>query len=302
MFNIKDYPLTPITELTDKIYEELVIGADFKDLSRLGMVGPVTYIDGGEKVPGIFYKFDENTGKWLMFTTEQLMIRFNAGMDPKPAEGPKVVLVGTAEELASVLTEGGVIDLTGDIDLSAPISVAEGKEVVINLNSHKLLAATEVEDGDSSSDIYAVYVKTGKITIEGQGVVEAKDADYSMAVWATGDSEVVIKGGTFINGGDSCDLIYASGNAKVEIYGGEFKAAGPASGTEPGTKNPYSALNIKDKDRSTASILVYGGTFYGFNPADNVSEGDNTNFLAPGRKVVEREENGIKVYDVVRDI
>lgn len=302
MYDIKDYPLTPLTELTEESYKELVIGSDFSDLSRLGMVGPVTYIDGGDKVPGIFYKFDADQGKWLMFTTEQLMIRFNAGMDPKPAEAPKVVVIGTAEELLSALSEGGELSLGADVDLSTPISVEEGKEVVLNLNSHKLLAATEVEDGDSSSDIYAVHVKAGKLVIEGQGIVEAKDADYSMAVWATGDAEVVINGGTFINGGDSCDLIYASGNAKVEIYGGEFKASGPASGEAPGTKNPYSALNIKDKDRATASIIVYGGTFYGFNPADNVSEGDNTNFLAPGRKVVEREENGIKVYDVVRDI
>lgn len=302
MYNIKDYPLTPLTELTEEHYKELIIGTDFSDLSRLGMIGPVTYIDGGEKVPGIFYKFDENTGKWLMFTTEKLMIRFNAGMDPKPAESPKVALVGTAEDLVVALSEGGDIILDSDIDLSTPISVEEGKEVLLNLNSHKLFAGTEVEDGDSSSDIYAVHVKSGKLVIEGQGVVEAKEADYSMAVWAAGDSEVVIKGGTFINGGDSCDLIYASGNAKVEIYGGEFKAAGPASGEAPGTKNPYSALNIKDKDRATASILVYGGTFYGFNPADNLSEGEGTNFLAPGRKVVEREEDGIKIYDVVRDI
>lgn len=298
MYDIKDYPLTPLTELTEESYKELIIGSDFSDLARLGMVGPVTYIDGGEKVPGIFYKFDITQGKWLMFTTEQLMIRFNAGMDPKPIEGPKVILVGTAEELASVLTEGGVADLTDDIDLSTPISVAEGKEVVLNLNSHKLIAVTDAGDGESSSDIYAVYVESGKITIEGHGVVEAKEADNSMAVYAAGDSVVVIKGGTFINGGAAGDLIYASGNAKVEIYGGEFKVHMPASGTE----NLYSALNIKDEDRDTASIIVYGGTFYGFNPAGNASEDDSIDFLAPGRKVVEREEDGIKVYDVVRDI
>lgn len=302
MYKVEDNPLVPITELTEDNYKELIVGQDFFDLSRLGMVGPVVYVEPGEKVPGIFYKFNEKTGKWLMFTTEQLMIRFNAGMNPKPTEAPKVTLVGNAEDLVAALSEGGEILLDTDIDLSTPISVEEGKEVILNLNSHKLIASTEVEDGDSSSDIYAVHVKSGKLVIEGKGVVEAKEADYSMAIWATGDSEVVIKGGTFINGGDSCDLIYASGNAKVEIHGGEFKATPRKSEDEPGTKNLYSALNIKDKDRQTASIIVYGGTFYGFNPADNLSEGEGTNFLAPGRKVIKSERDGIEVYEVVMDL
>ena len=50
----------------------------------------------------------------------------------------------------------------------------------------------------------------------------------------------------------------------------------------PGTRNEYCALNIKDADRKTSSIIVKGGTFYNFNPANNFSEGPNTNFVANG--------------------
>jgi membrane carboxypeptidase/penicillin-binding protein len=94
-------------------------------------------------------------------------------------------------------------------------------------------------------------------------------------------------GGYFTNEGaaanvdpDHFDLIYASENAQVEINGGEFKC-----------QTPRWTLNIKDKNRTTASIIVKGGKFHGFNPANCDVEGEGTNFVAPGYKVV--EENGI---------
>ena len=108
-----------------------------------------------------------------------------------------------------------------------------------------------------------------------------------MAVWATENGKVVINDGHFTNIGASSDfdsehfdLIYASGNGQIEINGGEFECETPAW-----------ILNIKDKDRETASIVVKGGKFHGFNPADCASEGEHTNFVAEGYKVV--EENGI---------
>lgn len=121
----------------------------------------------------------------------------------------------------------------------------------------------------------------------------AQNADYSMAVWAQGGT-VEIKGGKFYNGGDGCDLIYASAGGKVYIYGGEFHAT-ERSGEVPGTKNKYSALNIKDADRATSKIVVYGGKFYGFNPADNVSETEHTNFVAEGYVSMEIEPNVFEV-------
>jgi hypothetical protein len=143
------------------------------------------------------------------------------------------------------------------------------------------------DETDGSTNSYGLWVKSGgEITIIGNGTIEARDADYSMAVWANGGS-VIISGGTYINHGDGCDLIYVSNGGKVEIYGGEFISNGPATGTVPGTKNPYSALNIKDRDSKTSSITVYGGRFFKFNPANNVSEGEGTNFVAEGYKSVQ---------------
>jgi hypothetical protein len=175
--------------------------------------------------------------------------------------------------------------LGGDYAPAETVVIEAGSKS-LNLNGKAMTAPVFVDESDNSSNSYGFWVKGGELTIDGEGEVVAQEAEYSMAVWANGGT-VRINGGTFRNGGDSCDLIYASNGGRVEIYGGEFIANGPASGTEPGTKNPYVALNIKDRDRKNSSIEVFGGRFFKFNPADNLSEGEHTNFVAPGYKVVE---------------
>ena len=158
-------------------------------------------------------------------------------------------------------------------------------------------SAFDAEGNVTETDSYGLHVVNGgEITIEGDGVIEAQDATYSMAVWAQG-GKVIINGGTFRNAGDGCDLIYVSAGGSVEIYGGEFHATAN-NGDEPATKNKYSALNIKDRDRDNSSIVVYGGTFFGFDPSNNLSEGPNTNFVAEGYQSVKRE--GEDVWDVVK--
>lgn len=185
------------------------------------------------------------------------------------------------EAFLAEVAAGGVVTLDADLTLSAPIAIE--KDVTIDLNGYTLTNTPWDEDGESNA--YMFWVKQGKLTLTGNGNVIVPDAIYSMAVWANG-GDVEINGGTYKNGGDSCDLIYASKAGKIEINGGEFVAAGPASGNAPGTKNPYSALNIKDANKSTCSIAVKGGKFFKFNPADNLSENPKMNFVAEGYESV----------------
>lgn len=159
-------------------------------------------------------------------------------------------------------------------------------------------SAFDAEGNVTETDSYGLHViKGGEIVIDGDGEIEAQEATYSMAVWAQG-GKVIINGGTFKNAGDGCDLIYASAGGNVEIYGGEFYAT-PNKGDVPSTKNKFSALNVKDRDRVNSSIVVYGGTFYGFDPSNNLSEGPGTNFVAEGYKSVKRD--GKDVWDVIKD-
>ena len=99
---------------------------------------------------------------------------------------PAVAKVATAEALAAAVAEGGAIVLTGDIALAESLEVAAGKEVSLNLSGKTITAP---ENG------YVVYNMGGKLTIEGDGVVNG--------VVYTEESETIINGGTFnpLNGG-----------------------------------------------------------------------------------------------------
>ena len=191
------------------------------------------------------------------------------------------------------IKEGGEIIMTTSINLDKEPAVIETK-MFIDLNNKTITGGVFAESGgtvnEGNTDSYAFWVKEGgELIINGDGIVKSQDAQYSMAVWAQG-GKVTINGGKFINGGEGSDLIYTSAGGQVIINGGEFHPSQKQEGVT-GTADKYTALNIKDKDRDTSSIVVYGGKFYNFNPADNKSEGPNTNFVAEGYKSVEIEPN-----------
>ena len=194
-------------------------------------------------------------------------------------EVAEALSIETLEALIEAIATGGNVSIDADID--APTGLTIAADTVITNNN--VITITEDTEG------YGVFTVTyGTLTLNGKGTINGVGKnDWNMAVWAKENGKVVINDGYFTNEGatanvDSAhfDLVYASGNAQIEINGGEFKCQTPAW-----------TLNIKDKDRATASIVVKGGKFHGFDPSNCASEGPNTNFVAPGYKVV--EENGV---------
>lgn len=186
-----------------------------------------------------------------------------------------IVSVETLETLIEAIAMGGHVAISASID--APTGFAIVTDTTISNNGEITIA----EDTEGNG---VFCVSKGTLTLNGKGVINGlgKNA-WSMAIWATEDGKVIINDGYFTNVGASSDfdsehfdLIYASGNGQIEINGGEFKC-----------ETPEWTLNIKDKDRATASIVVKGGKFHGFNPADCKVEGEHTNFVAPGYKVAE---------------
>ena len=188
-----------------------------------------------------------------------------------PVEDPGVL---SDAALLDAITNGGEVKLGNNIELSGTPLIIEN-DVVVDLNGYTITAPKFTESGgavlEGDTDSYAFWVKDGNLTIKGNGKVIAQPAKYSMAVWAQGGN-VTIESGEFRNGGQDTDLIYASANGNIVINGGKFIAS--PKGNEPGTKNDYSALNLKNGDRATCSITVKGGHYYGFNPAQNNSEPD----------------------------
>ena len=193
----------------------------------------------------------------------------------------KNVSVETLEALTEAIAAGGKIEVAASID--APTGFIIAADTTIVNNGEITIKEDTVGDG-------VFTVVNGTLTLNGKGTINGLGKNnWSMAVWAKENGKVIINDGYFTNVGaesandsEHFDLIYASGNAQIEINGGEFKC-----------ETPKWTLNIKDKDRATASIVVKGGKFHGFNPADCDVEGPNTNFVAPGYKVV--EEDGVFV-------
>ena len=119
---------------------------------------------------------------------------------------------------------------------------------------------------------------TAKITVDATTVYGTYVSDYAMAVFASGRSEITIKGGEFANqapAGSALSLIYAQDNAKITIEGGTFKCVSPAW-----------TLNCNDNDAAT--ITVKGGSFYKFDPS-NVTVGEGEIIIPTGYHV---EQNG----------
>lgn len=183
--------------------------------------------------------------------------------------------VETLEALTEAIAAGGNIAIEANIDAPTGFIIAADTTVTNNAE----ITITEDTEGNG-----VFCVSEGTLTLNGKGTINGLGKnDWSMAIWAKDNGKIVINDGYFTNVGASSaedsahfDLIYASGNAQIEILGGEFKC-----------ETPKWTLNIKDKDRATASIIVKGGKFHGFNPADCDTEGEHTNFVAPGYKVVE---------------
>lgn len=187
--------------------------------------------------------------------------------------------VETLEALTEAIAAGGEVVVSASIDAPTGFTITADTTVINN-------GEITIKEDTEGNGVFTVT--NGTLTLDGKGTIDGLGKnDWSIAVWAKENGKVIINDGYFTNVGaksvedsEHFDLIYASGNAQVEINGGEFKC-----------ETPKWTLNIRDKDRATASIVVKGGKFHGFNPSDCASEGPNTNFVAPGYKVV--EENGV---------
>ncbi len=196
-----------------------------------------------------------------------------------------VVTVSTFDELTLALSgDKEVIKLSADITSAQSIIVE--RKVTFDLNGKTL-------KGSGYDGVF--YVKeNGDLTIKGNGkVVAQEDRKYAMAIWADGNSKVLIENGSFsqeITGSDTqYDMIYAKGSAEITILGGKFESV-----------TPQWTLNIKDSDNQVAKFIVKGGEFKAYNPEDSKTEpaGVSANFVHEDYKSVYDEATD--TYKVVK--
>lgn len=195
----------------------------------------------------------------------------------------------------------GKIILDEDIELTkgrAYSALASGKEVV-DLNGH-IWKCGDTRATDSNLGSY--YLRGGNINVTlmdsvGGGIFENNHQDY--LVFCNGANAVVnVMSGEYR--GYTHTLYSLLGT--INVYGGTFKLLDAATAERDANGNLKFLLNCFDENYTagTAKINVYGGKFYEFNPAVTYGEpGGPVSYVAPGYKVVESEEDGIAVFEVV---
>lgn len=169
-------------------------------------------------------------------------------------------------------------------DTYKPITVS-GKSITLDLNGKNIVTS-------NPNDIAIKVISGGKLTINGDGVVDGGSGGNNQAVHAQTQGEVVINGGTFTVGKDANGI----GNAIVESEGGIITVNGGYFYTDYNYKGFYYVLN--QNNDNPGSIIVNGGTFVDYNP----SEGDDNlggNFVAEGYSVVSQDKGSHKIYTVV---
>jgi hypothetical protein len=95
---------------------------------------------------------------------------------------------------------GSPVKLIDDVKLDSCITLNEGEVCNIDLNGHTIKGGLFTESNGSfnegDSDSFVFWNRGGVLNIYGDGVVEAQNAKYSMAVWAQGGT-TIINGGTY---------------------------------------------------------------------------------------------------------
>ena len=224
-----------------------------------------------------------------------MVASMDMGMMPE-MPSMEIFMVVPTHEVLDAIEQGYIsnckITLASDVELPY-MGLVINTEMAIDLNGYTISAPND----DVGDGVFHV-VAGGRLTIEGDGVVDAECVSgYKMAIWADG-GEVIINGGTFTNSStegtdDQYDLIYVKNGGMITINDGTFDC-----------KTPRWTLNCKND--LVGTIIVNGGTFKNYNPAESMTDENAgnvppTNFVAEGYEVVNYGEdaNGDVWYVVV---
>ena len=214
-----------------------------------------------------------------------------------------------AEKLAYAAMFGGEVTLTENVELTQPLEIVEGANVVINLEGKTLTGAIELAEGaeltvnngvikntdrtvsgiTSNGDLtlnnvtiesarHGVRVESGNVVINGGEYKVAPISASTLHALNVGDdgttANVVIKGGTFIGPkgtmADSGSAVNVRNGSSVVIEGGNFSGG-------------------KSKTLSGVNITVKGGTF----------DQNPVNYVADGYKVIEKDGKFVVVSNEV---
>lgn len=190
-------------------------------------------------------------------------------------------------------SNGGIYNITEDIETTSVIGFGifgTGK-YQYNLNGHYIA---------TTNKNYLMFLRgTVNVNVYGDGGMANIGDGYGCWV-SSKDATLNIYGGEFKG---NTHTLYAE-NGTINVYGGVFKLTNADTADRDINGNLKFLLNCFDSSYTSgnAKINVYGGKFYEFNPAVTYGEpGGPVSYVAEGYHVVESVEDGLKVYEVVKD-
>lgn len=192
-------------------------------------------------------------------------------------------------ELKAAAAQGGNYTLYKDINITEAVNVSG--DLTLNLNGHKLYNSTDIWS-DEEFALLSVVGSGAKLTIEGNGTVEAKENDC-YAVYVANGGEVTINGGTYIG---NIHAVYVSNDGGVaNLNGGYYDIKQKYNATAPYRM----LLNCGDTGykNGISKIIVKGGEYVGFDPANNDAEGAGTSYVATGYKSEPNGGNYVVVHE-----
>lgn len=201
--------------------------------------------------------------------------------------------VGTFLELRDLASTSKpkTITLVNDVAYSSTDTKLQvSRTATLNLTANNTI--TFSAPAEETKNFAAIFVNSakGKLTVNGDGVIDASDGAYCFHLAGTQLSKptLTINGGTYKASTTAVNVQYGT----AYINGGFFDCGGSV----------YTLNCIDANYPKKANIIVTGGTFVNFDPSNCASEGAGTNFVAEGYHVEQSEqENGDIWYTVVAD-
>ena len=149
-------------------------------------------------------------------------------------------------------------------------------------------------------NVAAMYFRGTNPTINIYGPGKIVESSGIYGIWTNSEN-------TTVNIYD-CDVeahthVLYSEKGTINVYGGSFKLLDENPDLDSKGHCKF-LLNCYDANYTagTAKINVYGGKFYNFNPAETYGEPNGpVSYVADGYHVVETEEDGVPVFEVVAD-
>ena len=251
---------------------------------KIGTATPAVKYNSREEVWNAIAATEKTLAKDVMLTDDWITLNPNEESQPFAVAIYMPTSVGN-EANASKNRPAKVTGLGIEVRATQATVESDSFNNTYDANAATVLKRVEYTDGEhtvtgniqANGTAGAIHgTGTAKIIVDATTVYGTYVSDYAMAVYASGRSEITIKGGEFANqapAGSALSLIYAQDNAKITIEGGTFKCVAPAW-----------TLNCNDSDAAT--ITVKGGSFYKFDPS-HVTVGEGEIFVADGYKVVQ---------------